>query len=75
MFSRAQCYLLTVVRCSGLLLLIVVIGNRVQKMMLPSWAEMTIGAIIIVLATMVGHRWAIKYETYLKDRERERGHR
>jgi hypothetical protein len=36
---------------------------------------MTIGAIIIVLATMVGHRWAIKYETYLKDRERERGHR
>lgn len=72
MYSRAQWYLLTVVRWSCLLVLIVVVGNRVQKMQLPSWAELALGALVIVIATMIGNSWAVLYDTYVEDYEREK---
>jgi energy-converting hydrogenase Eha subunit B len=69
MLSRSQWYLLTSVRLTGLLVLIVVIGNRVEWSTLPSWAQTTIGALIVTVGTMLGNSWAISYSTYVKDHQ------
>jgi uncharacterized integral membrane protein len=71
-FTRTQWYLLTVVRLVCLVVLIVFLGKRVEKMMLPFWAEIAIGAIIVALGTAVGNSWAISYRTYLSDQHQQK---
>ena len=74
MMSKTQWYILTTVRLVGLVLLILVVGNRVQQMALPTWMEMLIGAVVVILGTAPANTWVIKYETYQQDaakRDRE----
>lgn len=72
MYTHTQWYLLSTVRLGGLLVLVLSIGGKIERMALPSWMVMSIGAIVVVIGAALVNTWAISYDTYVEERQREK---